>query len=98
MSMKKVLTLVFLRNETKVLLGMKKRGFGVDKWNGFGGKVEVGETGADKSFITCAILAVVTILLYSLFVLFVGTFSTQHTAAGQLGTKVLDPLSDSHAN
>ena len=27
-----------------VLLGMKKRGFGVGKWNGFGGKVENGET------------------------------------------------------
>ncbi len=26
-----------------VLLGMKKRGFGVGKWNGFGGKVEAGE-------------------------------------------------------
>ena len=23
---------------------MKKRGFGVGKWNGFGGKVEAGET------------------------------------------------------
>lgn len=28
----------------EVLLGMKKRGFGVGKWNGFGGKVEAGET------------------------------------------------------
>ncbi|KAJ2898675.1 hypothetical protein IWW38_001285 [Coemansia aciculifera] len=28
----------------KVLLGMKKRGFGRDKYNGFGGKVEVNET------------------------------------------------------
>ena len=27
-----------------VLLGMKKRGFGEGKWNGFGGKVELGET------------------------------------------------------
>ena len=49
MSMKKVLTLVFLRNETKVLLGMKKRGFGVGKWNGFGGKVEQGETIAEAA-------------------------------------------------
>ena len=41
---RKVLTLVFLRDATRVLLGMKKRGFGVGKWNGFGGKVEPGET------------------------------------------------------
>lgn len=27
-----------------VLLGMKKRGFGVGRWNGFGGKVQDGET------------------------------------------------------
>jgi 8-oxo-dGTP diphosphatase/2-hydroxy-dATP diphosphatase len=27
-----------------VLLGMKKRGFGVGRWNGFGGKLEEGET------------------------------------------------------
>ncbi|RUS14723.1 NUDIX hydrolase domain-like protein [Endogone sp. FLAS-F59071] len=30
--------------DTKVLLGLKKRGLGVDKWNGFGGKLEPGET------------------------------------------------------
>ena len=41
---RKVLTLVLLRTEAKVLLGMKKRGFGAGKWNGFGGKVEAGET------------------------------------------------------
>ena len=41
---RKVLTLVFLRREGEVLLGMKKRGFGEGKWNGFGGKVEAGET------------------------------------------------------
>lgn len=29
---------------TLVLLGMKKRGFGAGKWNGFGGKVQPGET------------------------------------------------------
>jgi len=46
----KVLTLLFVRrmNPTtgvkEVLLGMKKRGFGLGKWNGFGGKVEPGET------------------------------------------------------
>lgn len=46
---KKLLTLVFLREEGKVLLGMKKRGFGVGKWNGFGGKVEAGETIPDAA-------------------------------------------------
>ena len=44
MTSRKVLTLVLLRQDSKVLLGMKKRGFGVGKWNGFGGKVEPGET------------------------------------------------------
>lgn len=33
----------FLINDEKVLLGMKKRGFGTGKWNGFGGKVQEGE-------------------------------------------------------
>ena len=41
---RKVLTLVLLREANRVLLGMKKRGFGVGKWNGFGGKLEQGET------------------------------------------------------
>ncbi len=33
-----------LRDGDKLLLGMKKRGFGAGLWNGFGGKVEMGET------------------------------------------------------
>jgi len=40
-------TLIFLMNENgegkKILLGMKKRGFGINKWNGFGGKIQEGE-------------------------------------------------------
>lgn len=42
----KLLTLMLVfKNESKqVLLGMKKRGFGANKYNGFGGKVEKGET------------------------------------------------------
>ena len=40
----KLLTLVFLRESQNILLGMKKRGFGSGMWNGFGGKVEKGET------------------------------------------------------
>lgn len=44
MSMRKILTLCMIVTDTKVLLGMKKRGFGAGRWNGFGGKVEAGET------------------------------------------------------
>lgn len=51
--MRKILTLCIVHDSLgklggsphpKVLLGMKKRGFGMGKWNGFGGKVEPGET------------------------------------------------------
>ena len=52
--MKKILTLCIICDHQRVLLGMKKRGmgvgfsegkqgFGMGKWNGFGGKVESGE-------------------------------------------------------
>ncbi|XP_047994838.1 oxidized purine nucleoside triphosphate hydrolase-like [Leguminivora glycinivorella] len=44
MLLKKLFTIVFVRTDTQVLLGLKKRGFGVNKWNGFGGKVEPNET------------------------------------------------------
>ncbi|KAG8509785.1 7,8-dihydro-8-oxoguanine triphosphatase [Galemys pyrenaicus] len=37
-------TLVLVMQPSRVLLGMKKRGFGAGRWNGFGGKVEEGET------------------------------------------------------
>lgn len=40
----KLLTLVLVVRPGRVLLGMKKRGFGAGKWNGFGGKVQQGET------------------------------------------------------
>ncbi|KAL0892647.1 hypothetical protein ABMA27_014371 [Loxostege sticticalis] len=43
MLLKKIYTLVFIRKESQILLGMKKRGFGMNKWNGFGGKVEPNE-------------------------------------------------------
>ena len=36
-------TLCFLLKDDEVLLAMKKRGFGVGKWNGVGGKTEEGE-------------------------------------------------------
>ncbi len=38
------MTLAVIHDQQKVLLGMKKRGFGTGKWNGFGGKVLAGET------------------------------------------------------
>ncbi|XP_075973153.1 oxidized purine nucleoside triphosphate hydrolase-like [Anticarsia gemmatalis] len=44
MLLKKLYTLVFIRAEDQILLGYKKRGFGMNKWNGFGGKVEANET------------------------------------------------------
>ena len=40
----KVLSLLFLRQDDKILLAMKKRGFGEGRWNGVGGKVEPGES------------------------------------------------------
>lgn len=42
--MKKILTLCLVVKGEKILLGMKKRGFGAGRWNGFGGKVEGGES------------------------------------------------------
>ena len=39
-----VTTLVFLTNEDKILLAIKKRGFAKGKYNGIGGKVEANET------------------------------------------------------
>ncbi|XP_052069830.1 oxidized purine nucleoside triphosphate hydrolase-like isoform X2 [Mytilus californianus] len=43
----KILTLVLVRDGKRILLGMKKRGFGEGRWNGFGGKVEKQETVID---------------------------------------------------
>jgi len=37
-------TLCFLIKEDEILLAMKKRGFGIGKWNGVGGKVQEKET------------------------------------------------------
>ncbi|XP_012878833.1 PREDICTED: 7,8-dihydro-8-oxoguanine triphosphatase-like [Dipodomys ordii] len=44
MSTSKLYTLVLVLQPQRVLLGMKKRGFGMGRWNGFGGEVEEGET------------------------------------------------------
>lgn len=40
----KKLTLCLARTDNTILLAMKKRGFGEGRWNGFGGKVEEGES------------------------------------------------------
>ncbi|CEL53258.1 7,8-dihydro-8-oxoguanine triphosphatase OS=Homo sapiens GN=NUDT1 PE=1 SV=3 [Rhizoctonia solani AG-1 IB] len=40
---------VFDPEENKILLGLKKRGFGVGIYNGFGGKLDAGETIADAA-------------------------------------------------
>ncbi len=42
--MKKILTLSFIIENNRILLAMKKRGFGAGRYNGYGGKVEEGET------------------------------------------------------
>ncbi len=47
--MKKLLTLCIIHESSRVLLGMKKRGFGAGRWNGFGGKLEEGETIEDAA-------------------------------------------------
>jgi len=41
---RKLYTLCLIRKANSVLLGYKKKGFGQGLWNGFGGKVEPGET------------------------------------------------------
>lgn len=43
-NMKKLLTLCIIHQHPRVLLGMKKRGFGTGRWNGFGGKLLPEET------------------------------------------------------
>jgi mutator protein MutT len=40
----KICTLLFLRKGDDILLAMKKRGFGANRYNGVGGKIDSGET------------------------------------------------------
>jgi 8-oxo-dGTP diphosphatase/2-hydroxy-dATP diphosphatase len=49
MESKKITTLCVVHQNSKILLGMKKRGFGVGRWNGFGGKLYNGETIEDAA-------------------------------------------------
>ncbi|MFH0951693.1 MAG: 8-oxo-dGTP diphosphatase [Patescibacteria group bacterium] len=41
--MKIIMTLCLIHKDDQLLLGMKKRDFGKDRWNGFGGKLHQGE-------------------------------------------------------
>ena len=49
MEKRKILTLCLVHDHPRVLLGMKKRGFGAGRWNGFGGKVNEGESIEDAA-------------------------------------------------
>lgn len=42
--MRQITTLSIIEDKDKILLAMKKRGFGEGWWNGYGGKVNEGET------------------------------------------------------
>lgn len=43
------MTLCMVHQGNKILLGMKKRGFGAGQWNGFGGKLNEGESMHDAA-------------------------------------------------
>jgi 8-oxo-dGTP diphosphatase / 2-hydroxy-dATP diphosphatase len=47
--MNKLLTLSIIHQQEKILLGMKKRGFGAGRWNGFGGKLKENESIEDAA-------------------------------------------------
>lgn len=47
--MGKLLTLCIVHEENRILLGMKKRGFGAGRWNGFGGKLNENESIEDAA-------------------------------------------------
>jgi len=46
-------TLLFLIEDQQILLAMKKRGFGVGRWNGVGGKPNANETIKDTAIREC---------------------------------------------
>lgn len=59
-----IVTLLFLRRGDEVLLAMKKRGFGSGKWNGVGGKLDIGETVEQALVRECQEEIGITPLLY----------------------------------
>ncbi|HSX07170.1 MAG TPA: 8-oxo-dGTP diphosphatase [Candidatus Saccharimonadia bacterium] len=61
----KTTTLLFLKRENEVLLAMKKRGWGVGRWNGVGGKLEPNETIEQALVRECQEEIGVTPLLFS---------------------------------
>ncbi len=46
-------TLLFLLKDDHILLAMKKRGFGANRWNGIGGKIDPGETVEEAAIREC---------------------------------------------
>jgi len=52
--MNKLLTLCLIHEPPRLLLGLKKRGFGAGRWNGFGGKLQPGESVEDAARRECA--------------------------------------------
>lgn len=58
--MKRFYTLAVVRQHDKVLLARKARGFGEGVWNGFGGKVEAGETIEEAAIRECQEEACIT--------------------------------------
>lgn len=46
-------SLLFLLKDDRILLAMKKRGFGADRYNGVGGKLEPGETPEEAAVREC---------------------------------------------
>lgn len=47
---KLITNLCIIHQHPRILLGMKKRGFGTGRWNGYGGKLMEGETIEDSLF------------------------------------------------
>jgi 8-oxo-dGTP diphosphatase / 2-hydroxy-dATP diphosphatase len=75
--MKVLLTLCYIHQPPRILLGLKKRGFGKDRWNGFGGKLKDGETllaAAKREFLEEAGMTVDDLVEYG-----VVTFRFQNT-------------------
>lgn len=72
MIQKIIYSLVFVKQNSNILLGLKKRGLGVGKWNGFGGKVENNESLLEaalrelkeESFLTAKTLKQIGVLVY----------------------------------